>query len=433
MNKLLTDIAGYAFGAIGPLGVDGAEINVSRGRMDEFNIDAGKFSLLRTTFNSSFSARVLSGGRKGVAVINSLEREAVANALEQAADSAKSSEPDEAEYIAEGIGEHEFSVGAGECDLDGIFTRMSEFLDGCAVSFPKIQLMQAVSHYNSGTSLYANTNGTRVFTDSASYSHGATICARDGENVSSMSGFGFSAADLSAPFLAHPEVGRLLSESERQLNTVPLDGKFIGTILLSPDCFGELLFYIIGNCVADASLISGSSPWKNRLGETVADSRVSVAFDPLDPRVVCGARVTGDGHLTRRQDIIKDGALTGWALSQYGAKKTGLERSGNVSGNIIAGTGDKTFDELVSGIENGLLMNRFSGGYPSQNGDFTGVAKNSFLIRDGKITDAVSETMVSGNLLEMLNNVSGIGRGAICDGGNAIPFAAFNGITISGK
>jgi PmbA protein len=150
-------------------------------------------------------------------------------------------------------------------------------------------------------------------------------------------------------------------------------------------------------------------------------------------RVVCGARVTSDGHLTRRQDIIKNGALVGWTLSQYGAKKTGLERSGNVSGNIVAGTGDKSLDELVSGIENGLLMNRFSGGYPSQNGDFTGIAKNSFLIKNGKITDAVSETMVSGNLLDMINNVAAIGREAFCDGGGALPFAAFNGITISGE
>ena len=443
MKNELVEIAGFAFDALGPLGIDGAEICVSRRRMDEFNIDTGQFSLLRTSFNSSFIVRALAGNRKGAAVTNSLERAAIEKALAQAADAAKSSEPDDAEIIADGIGEHEFTLGAGECDLDRLFERLREFLGDCASRYPTIEPYQVISRYNSGTALYANTNGTRVYTHSAAYRHGATVCARDrgrcdrgrcdGGRVSSMNGFGFIADNLGAPFLDNKEFARLLSETERQLAPSPYEGKTVGTLLLAPDCFAELLYSIIGSCVADTPLIAGNSPWKDKLGEEVADSRINIAYDPLDPRIVCGARVTGDGYLTRRQDIIRAGVLTGWALSQYGAKKTGLERSGNVSGNLIVGAGDKSFEEMVSGIEFGLLMNRFSGGNPSQNGDFSGVAKNSFIIRDGKIGEAVSETMVSGNLLDMIRNVRSIGREALCDGSSAIPFAAFDGITISGK
>ena len=433
MRNELSEIAAHAFDALGPLGIDGAEMNVSRGRMDEFNIDAGKFSLLRTSFSASFVVRVLAGGRKGVAAINNLERDAVAQALEQASESAKSSEPDAAEYIADGIGEHAFTLGAGACDLDGIYALLDDFLRDCAARYPKIEPYQLISRYNSASALYANTNGTRVFTDSALYNHGLTICARDGERVSSMNGYGYRAANLDVPLLENNEIGRLLAETERQIDAKPFNGKFTGTLLIAPDCLGELLFSIISSCVTDTPLIAGSSPWMDKLGAAVADSRLNIAFDPLDPRVVCGARVTGDGHLTRRQDIIRDGVLAGWALSQYGAKKTGLERSGNVSGNLIVGTGEKSYDELLAGIGNGLLLNRFSGGRPSRNGDFSGVAKNSFLIKNGKIQDPVSETMISGNLLDMIKNVAAISREAVCDGGGAIPFAAFDGITISGK
>ena len=433
MNQELNKTAELVFGNLGALGADGAELSVSTGRMDEFNVEAGKFSLLRTTFNSSLSMRVLSGGRKGTAVTNSLEPESVKKALAQAAESAKASEPDDAEYIAEGIGEHCFSLGSGECDLDGMYERLNDFLKECGGQYPKIEPYQLISRYNASDALYANTNGTRVFTNSASYSHNATICARDGERVSSMNGYGFAEERLGAPLLKNRELARLLSETERQIETVPLDGKFVGTLMVSPDCFGELLFYIIYNCAADSPLIAGSSPWLNELGKSVADSRINVSYDPLDPRVVCGARVTADGHLTRPHDIIRGGALTGWALSQYGAKKTGRERAGNVSGNLIVGTGDKTVEEMAAGIERGLMMNRFSGGMPAQNGDFSGIAKNSFLIRDGKIAEPVSETMVSGNLLDMLKNVAALGGEAVCDGHGAIPWAAFGGVTISGK
>ena len=429
----LKEAAGLAFDGLAALGIDGAEFSISSGRMDEFNIEAGKFTLLRTTFNSSFAARVLSGRRKGVAATNSLEPGAVRKALEQAADAAKSSAPDDAEFIAEGIGEHEFKLGASGCNLDGIYQRLSEFLSGCGELYPKIETYQLISRYSSSSSLYANTNGTRAYTDAARYGHSATVCARDGERVSSMNGFGFSEEALNAPFLQSAEVRRILAETERQIDTSPVGGKFAGTVLIAPDCLGELLFSIIGNCVTDTPLIAGSSPWLGRLGEAVADARLSISLDPLDPRIVCGARVTGDGYLVRPQDIIRGGALAGWALSQYGAAKTGLARAGNVSGSLVVAAGDQTFEEILSGIEHGLLINRFSGGSPSQNGDFSGVAKNSFLISGGQIAGAVSETMVSGNLLDMIRNLSGLGREAVCDGGSAVPWAAFDGITISGK
>ena len=432
MKNDLDNVARLAFDAVSRLGLDGAELHATRGRTEEFNIDAGKFSLLRTTFNSAFSIKVLAGKRKGAAVINSHDRDSVNKAIEQAAESARSSEPDDAEYIADYIGEHAFSLGAGECDLDGIYTRMDELLAGCRERFPLIDLSQIVSSYGATSALYANTNGTRVHTDSASYGHMCMFSAREGERVSSFNAYGFSADNIDTPFFQNNEVLRLLSETERQIVTSPVGGKFTGALVIAPDCLAELIFSIIGNCVRDMSLIAGSSPWLNKLGEAVADSGINVALDPLDPRVVCGARATADGHLTKRQEIIRDGVLTGWALSQYGARKTGLERSGNISGNLIVGTGDKTFDELVSGVEHGIFLNRFSGGTPSQNGDFTGVAKNSFLIKDGKIGDAISETMISGNLYDMIKNVAGIGSQAVCDGSSAVPYAAFNGVTVSG-
>jgi len=45
----------------------------------------------------------------------------------------------------------------------------------------------------------------------------------------------------------------------------------------------------------------------------------------------------------------------------------------------------------------------------------------------------VAETMVSGNMLEMLFNVAGVSAEVDCGGGAVIPWAAFNGVVISGK
>ena len=44
------------------------------------------------------------------------------------------------------------------------------------------------------------------------------------------------------------------------------------------------------------------------------------------------------------------------------------------------------------------------------------MAKNSFLIENGKVGGAVTETMISGNLGRMLQQVRGISRETCADG-----------------
>ena len=56
---------------------------------------------------------------------------------------------------------------------------------------------------------------------------------------------------------------------------------------------------------------------------------------------------------------------------------------------------------------------------------FNGVAKNSFLIKDGKLAGAVTETTISGNFAELLKNLRGISRG---DGVRWLQCAALGGI-----
>ena len=179
--------------------------------------------------------------------------------------------------------------------------------------------------------------------------------------------------------------------------------------------------------------MTGTSPWKEKLGEQVADERLTISIAPLDGRIVCGERITGEGFPAENYDLIKNGRLNAFALSLYSANKLGLSRAKNDSDNIIIEAGDKPLDEIIASIDRGILVGRFSGGAPAPNGDFSGVAKNSFLIENGKIGPALSETMISGNFAEMLFRLRGVSKEQIAAGLFVLPYLAFDGITISGK
>ena len=59
----------------------------------------------------------------------------------------------------------------------------------------------------------------------------------------------------------------------------------------------------------------------------MADDRFTLSVIPHDPRIVCGERITSDGYRSEDYDIIKDGVLNSFCLSEYAANKTGLTRS----------------------------------------------------------------------------------------------------------
>ena len=99
----------------------------------------------------------------------------------------------------------------------------------------------------------------------------------------------------------------------------------------------------------------------------------------------------------------------------------------------MRGDENKSINEIIAGIDKGIYVMRFSGGQPAPSGEFSGVAKNSFLIENGRITRPLTETMISGNVADMLNNVAGISSEASVDGSSILPYVAFGGVTISGK
>ena len=65
-------------------------------------------------------------------------------------------------------------------------------------------------------------------------------------------------------------------------------------------------------------------------------------------------------------------------------------------------------------------------------GDFSGLAKSSRLFRDGKDAGAVGETMIAGNVLDMLQNVLGLNRNAVNVSGHfSCPDVLVDGVTVS--
>ena len=430
----LKQLAAECLAKLKEAGADTAQARLSLSEKREFNIDGGEFSLFRTTFNRSLTLTAFRETRTGSVSLNSFEKEDIDRAVSDCMASVESDQPDPARGIAENQGERELTYGVPEPDAEKFFSRTRELKEEIEKRFPSIIMEQMINSHDKTETVYADTNGNLFHLNYGSYQVDLMFSAHRGEKSSSFMGAGFATADLDTPLIEQGDIARVIGDVEKQIDTVPVAGSFTGTVIFAPDCLSDLLSCAIGNFATGAPLIDGTSIWRDKLGKEVAAPDFTLSLAPHDPAVVLPQQLTSDGYLTEDFDLIKNGVLESFVAGVYVSNKVGCPRSKNTAtGWLTMPAGEKSLDDLVAGIEDGLFVYRFSGGQPANNGDFSGVAKNSFRIKNGKIADAVSETMISGNLADMLFHFVGASSERVTNGYSVLPFAAFSGITISGK
>jgi PmbA protein len=88
-------------------------------------------------------------------------------------------------------------------------------------------------------------------------------------------------------------------------------------------------------------------------------------------------------------------------------------------------------DKLVSEIDKGIIISRFSGNVNPVSGDFSGVVKGGRLVMNGTIKHAVKEVMVAGNIFEALPRLNGISRERKAIFGSILPYMRFDGISFT--
>lgn len=432
-DKAILDAAELIVDEIKAIGADEGETWVSRNVLTEVYYELGKISMVRTVFSDKVSIKLLKDKRKGTITLNSFDPKDIKQAIADAWQAALTAAPDEAEGIAELQENVSFSSGDNAPDLDLMYQQLTDMLADTQRDFPKISFDSIGVEHNYSEKLYANTNGVRLSDEQGIYQLSNMFIARDGETASSFNYFGTVYEDPSERILESGRVKRLLDETQRQIVTEQFEGSFVGDIVITPGCLENFLWYIGSTYLQDSALISGTSPWKEKIGEQVASALVNIELVAESPELPGTSNLSGDGYVAENMPVIEGGVLKNFVLSRYGASKTGLKRSANSGSTFVFGKGETPLEELIAGVERGILLGRFSGGNPGPAGDLSGVAKNSFLIENGKVTKPLSEVMITGNLGDMLRDTVAVSQERENSGYWLLPWIRVSGVTISGK
>ena len=229
------------------------------------------------------------------------------------------------------------------------------------------------------------------------------------------------------PIVPRPGIGAMMRDTEQQIVTQPLGGRFVGEVVLTPRAVADLLTWLHGQ-IGDVQLIAGSSLYRDRVGERIASPLLTLTSRFDAPGV---AAVSADAFLTPPVEVLRDGVLKTLTPSLYGSRKTGLPHVPTAAGGWDVAAGATPRAQLVAGVARGAIVGRLSMGAPAPNGDFSGVIKNSFAVVDGQVGAALTETMISGNIAQMLHDVVAVSRERLDTGPLLLPWLRIGGLHFS--
>jgi PmbA protein len=215
-----------------------------------------------------------------------------------------------------------------------------------------------------------------------------------------------------------------------------------GPALFSPDAFEEIFLAALISAIDGDTVLKGKSRLATKLGERIASTGFSVVDDGTLPGGLGSASFDREGLPHRRTVLVGDGILHHFLYDGKTAKRAKKRPTGHAQGaarsipgigttNITVGPGDRSDDELLKELGDGLLIGRFSGNVDEVSGDFSGVAKGSFLVKNGKKTAAVQETMIAGNVYELFTKLIARGETLHRNMTTECPYVLVDGVTVT--
>jgi PmbA protein len=432
----LQDLAEHALANLKREGADAAQVSVSRTALTEVNINLSEPSLLRSTTSHKLSLVGLWEGRKASTDLSDLAPDALASAAAALRADAASAPQDAANAVSSG--QHaQIQRGPQVADLSALTDAARELLEFRARETPGMTIEEGAALHTITESQLLTSAGSDLRVALGSYGLSVFGTARgpgpDGKLHSSS--FNYTGGDTDdlrgAPASSRFGIAEMMRELTRSVFTRSLadclGGKGVGDVVLTPSAVADLLGWLHGQ-VSDMALISGSSIYRNAVGEVIASPLLSLSSRFDAPGI---AAVSADGFATPPVQLLQAGRLMTLTPSLYGSRKTGLPHVPTAAGGWELSAGTTPLADLLRGVSRGALVGRLSMGSPAANGDFSGVIKNSFAIQNGEVGAALSETMINGNVAQMLRDVLAVSVERIDTGATCMPWVRIGGLHFS--
>jgi TldD protein len=223
--------------------------------------------------------------------------------------------------------------------------------------------------------------------------------------------------------------GEALRQALVNLDAIPAPaGTF--DIVLSSGWPGVMLHEAVGHGLEGDFNRKKTSAFAGLMGQQVAAKGVTVVDDGTIPERRGSITVDDEGTPSARNVLIEDGKLVGYMQDRLNARLMGVGATGNGRResyahqpmprmtNTFMTNGDKTPEEIIASVKNGVYAVSFGGGQVDiTSGKFVFGCTEAYMIENGKVTQPIKGAMLIGNGPEAMHRVSMIGNDMQLDPG----------------
>ena len=194
-------------------------------------------------------------------------------------------------------------------------------------------------------------------------------------------------------------------------------------VVIGPGGGGVLFHEACGHGLEADLVAKGASVFAGRVGERVADPRITLVDDGTMAEEWGAFAVDDEGSLAQRNVLIEDGILTDYMYDLLRSRKEGRARSGNgrrqsykhlpmvrmTNTYVLAGPDEP--DDIIAGTPDGVYVAHLGGGQVNTaTGDFVFGMTEAYLIEDGQITEPIREGNLIGNGPAVLASIDAVGH-----------------------
>lgn len=424
-------------------GASAAETDISLGIGQNVSVRMGETETIEYNRDKGASVTVYFGQRRGHASTSDLSDQALADTVAAACNIARYTAQDpfcglaDAELMATEFPDldlyHAWDISVEEaielakrCEAAAraVDTRISNS-EGASVSSSE------------SLSVYANSHGFCAGYPTSRHGISASVIAEQGNSM--QRDYWYTTARAPADLETPEHVGRLAGQrTVRRLGCRKLKTAQVPVLFEAP-LAGGLISSLI-SAVSGGNLYRKSSFLLDSLGKPVIASIVDIEEQPHLPKGLASSAFDAEGVATRPRMLVEQGALQGYLLSSYSARKLGMTSTGNAGGNHnllvrhAGGAGQQqSFEQLLQTMGTGLLVTELLGhGLNMVTGDYSRGAAG-FWVENGVIAYPVEEITIAGNMKDMLMQIVALGSDVLVQSSRQVGSVLIERMTVAGE
>ncbi|MGQ4910718.1 MAG: TldD/PmbA family protein [Candidatus Thorarchaeota archaeon] len=388
----------------------------------ETDIELAQIASVNQSIDTGIAVRVYVGTKMGSAFTNIPTEESVRDIVQLALRSAESttedpdfvSLPEPQKYAApEGL----WSEDVANRDPGSIVESTGNLISKASEAEQGLILMGGGTGVVSMKAAYANSNGVSI-AEKGTISYVVAVAVAQTETGMTPMTFSFDISrdlntDMDGTVEDVASTIRLCKKTAHGKS-----GKH--TVVFHPHAYSQIMTYTLVASLRGDNVARGKSKIADKIGDKIASDIFSLVDDGLYPQGAATSIADDEGVPRQRTPLIESGVLRSFLWDTYWANKMGVKSTGNANRNMRSGLveihhsnlvvepGKRDVESIIAGIDHGYFIQGVQGAHSSnpESGDFSVVGNPAFLIEKGKLVGSVSGLMVSGNIYELLQNVT---------------------------